>query len=99
MDRRNLVLVAVVVVILGVSAFLLTRGGGGGVDGDVPPDDVDRGDNGAPQEPDDSEEETIDTETYGDGEVKITLIVEVPYWTPPEDVIFAQLGRLVPGAR
>ena len=90
MERRNLILVAVVVIILGVSAFLLTRGGGGGVDGGVPPDDVDRGDNGVPQGPDDGEEETVDTETYGDGGVKVTLIVEVPDWTPPEDVVFAQ---------
>jgi len=90
MDRRNIVQVAVVVVILGISAFLLTRGGGGGVDGGVPPGDVDRGDNGVPQEAEDGEEETIVTETYGDGEVKITLIVEVPGWTPPDDRIFVQ---------
>ncbi len=64
MDWRNLVLVAVVVVILGVSAFLLTRGGGGGGDGDVPPEDVDRGDNGAPQETNGGGD-TVETEVYG----------------------------------
>jgi hypothetical protein len=86
----NIILVAVVVVILGETALLLTRGGGGVVDGGVPPEGVDRGDNGAPQGPDD-EEEAVDTETYGDGEVKVTLIVEVPDWTPPEDVVIAQV--------
>jgi hypothetical protein len=64
MGRRDIVLVAVVVVILGVSAFLLTRGGGGGVDGDVPPEDVDRGEYGAPQEANGGGD-TVETEVYG----------------------------------
>ena len=57
MGRRNLILIAVIAVILGVSAFPLTRGGGGGVNGGVPPDDVDRRDSGAPQGPADFQEQ------------------------------------------
>ena len=40
------------------------EGEGGGVDGGVPPEDVDRGDNGAPQETNGGGD-TVETEVYG----------------------------------
>ena len=65
MGRQNNVLVAVVTVILGDSASLLTRGGRGGVDGGVPLEDVDRGDNSFPQEGDENGGVEVETEIYG----------------------------------
>ena len=68
MGRRNLILVAVVTVILGVSAFLQTRGEEGGIVGGVPIEDVDQGDNGVPQEGNDDGGE-VETEVYGYGDL------------------------------
>lgn len=65
MGRRSIALVAIVVVILGVSAFLLRRGGGRGIVGGVPPEAVNRGDNNVPQEGDDDGGDEGETEVYG----------------------------------